>query len=101
MPKVVGPSAFLNEFGVRNERVKILYWLARHGGAMTLADLIDASREPETVVIHKLAGFVNDGFVRTNIDLDLEKLGDIATIAHARPSRVELTEQGHALLKYA
>ncbi len=104
MPKVVGASAFLNEFGVRNERVRILHWLARHGGAMALADVIAASTEPETVVMHKVASFVRDGFARCDVDLDVEDLGRVGQAAASlasQPSQVELTEQGRALLKYA
>ena len=101
MSKVVGPSAFLNEFGVRNERVRILHWLARHGGAMTLADVMAASTEPDAVVMHKVAGFVRDGFARCDIDLNVDDLGQVAqTVAH-QPPQVALTEQGRALLKYA
>lgn len=99
MPKVAGPSAFLNEFGVRNERLKILHWLDRHGGVMTLADVINASAEPRTVVMHKVAGFVNDGFIRC--DLDLDDLTEDAQIFAGQPSRVELTDQGRVVLKYA
>lgn len=101
MPKVVGPSAFLNEFGVRNERVRISHWPARHGGAMALSDVIAASAEPETVVMHKVAGFVRDGFARCDVDLDVEDLGRVGQAAARQPSQVELTEQGRALLKYA
>ena len=101
MPKVAGPSAFLNEFGVRNERLKILHWLDRHGGVMTLADVINASAEPRTVVMHKVAGFVNDGFIRCDVDLDLDDLTEDAQIFAGQPSRVELTDQGRVLLKYA
>lgn len=101
MSKVLGPSAFLNEFGVKNERVKILYWLDRHGGAMTLEDVIDASTEPAMVVMHKVAGFVNDGLVRCEPDLNLEHLGEVSETTRYEPSQVELTDQGRALLKYA
>lgn len=101
MSKVLGPSPFLNEFGVKNERVKILYWLDRHGGMMTLADVINASTEPEMVVVHKVAGFVSDGLVRCEADLSLERLGEVAETFRNEPSPVELTDQGRALLKYA
>lgn len=57
MAKVVGPSAFLNEFGVKNERVKILHLLDRHGGTMTLSDVIDASAEPALLAMHKVCRF--------------------------------------------
>lgn len=70
------------------------------GGAMRLADVIDASMEPDTVVMHKVAGFVRDGFARCDVDLDAEDPGRIGRTA-ARPPQVELTEQGRALLKYA
>lgn len=101
MTKVFGPSAFLNQFGVRNERVKILYWLERHGGAMTLSDVMSASREPDEVVMHKVVGFLNDGFVRCDFDLNVEELGEMSEFSALKPQRLELTEQGRALLKYA
>ena len=101
MSKVIGPSAFLNEFGVKNERVRILHWLDRHGGAMPLSDVLDASTEPETLVMHKVAGFVNDGFVQCEADLDIEHLSDVCKTVRDKPWQVELTDQGRALLKYA
>ena len=98
---IVGPSAFLNEFGVKNERVRILHWLDRHGGAMALSDVIDASAEPDLVVMHKVAGFVNDGLVRCDVDLRIDALPEISKSAITGPFQVELTDQGRALLKYA
>ena len=101
MAKVVGPSAFLNEFGVKNERVRILHWLDRHGGTMSLADVVDASAEPVLVVMHKVAGFVDDGLVSCDTDLAIDRLPEVSKTMIEQPSQVELTEQGRALLKYA
>ena len=103
MSKVLGPSAFLNEFGVKNERVRILYLLDRHGGEMTLGDVIDASAEPQEFVVRKVVGFVDDGLVTCGTDLNIEHLDEHgeAGLRSLSSSELELTDRGRTLLKYA
>ena len=100
MSKIVGPSTFLNNFGVRNERIKILYWLDNHGGKMTLSDVIDASIEPDIAVVEKIADFENSGLVQCEPSLPLKDNGSLSDISNSS-SEVVLTEQGRTMLKYA
>ena len=66
-----------------------------------LFDILNASSEPAKIVGRKVAGFMEDGLLRCDPPIEPGNFADPMKICADRPRRVELTEKGRTLLKYA
>ncbi len=70
--KVIGSSAFLNHINapankmdaVSGGRVELLVWLEQQGRAVSMREIINASSESVSTVVHAIDMFKNDGLVK-------------------------------------
>ena len=64
MNRKLAPSAtFINNFGVRNPRHKLLNILKLNGGTMSFEGLMRENTDPHEVTVYTITDFVRDGLI--------------------------------------
>ena len=102
MNSILEVSPFLSTLASPSDRrLNLLRWLDRHGGAMTLHDVIDAGIESAPLVRFQVADFVRDGLIVADSVPEGIQLGELDPDQLTENARLELTDSARVLLKYA